>query len=159
MDNINEDGIIRIIMLYLDFETCCKNSSLLNFALTNRKYMGLISKLNKHSKIKYYKLSYKFQHKLNSKYNNICIKCNNLFNYKIETLIRIYKKSCNYNPVNFACMPIAKSRIYREFIHFNSNEMCKLFVKKTKLLFPNVKLFGSKCCSGKGIEIYLKIEK
>jgi hypothetical protein len=159
MDNINEDGIIRIIMLYLDFETCCKNSSLLNFALTNRKYMGLMSKLNKHSKIKYYKLSYKFQHKLNSKYNNICIKCNNLFNYKIETLIRIYKKSWNYNPVNFACMPIAKSSIYREFIHFNSNEMCKLFVKKTKLLFPNVKLFGSNCCSGKGIEIYLKIEK
>lgn len=159
MNNINEDGIIRIIMLYLDFETCCKNSSILNFALTNKKYTNLMLKLNRHNKIKYYKLSYKFRHKLNSKCDNICVKCNNLSNYKIETLIRIYKNSCNYNPVNFACMPIAKSSIYREFIHFNSNEMCKLFVKKTKLLFPNVKLFGSKCCSGKGIEVYLKIEK
>ena len=87
MNNINEDGIIRIIMLYLDFETCCKNSSMLNFALTNKKYTNLMLKLNRHNKIKYYKLSYKFRHKLNFKCDNICVKCNNLSNYKIETLV------------------------------------------------------------------------
>lgn len=156
MEVLTEQGLIINIMSFLDNKNCCTFSSVLNFGLTNKYYLNLLKnqKLFDINKFKYYKLCQNTKNLLNDNLEIICTNCN-----KIKSLVGLRKLICeckyyylnSYDDlINFYMEKKGKS-----FFHFNTKDECDKFKLDCNYLFPKVTL-GGYCCSGNGIEVFLK---
>jgi len=153
MNSITEDGIIIYIMSFLDRVTCCKNSSVFNFSITNKHYLTLLKqqKLFSTKKIKYFKLTDNIKKLLNNDLASICSKCKKIDHKGLEFLIRECKNYFyNHNYFRFSSLPLDKDNGF--YIHFKCDKNSLTFRKYCITSLPNLNI-GNTCCGGKGFQI------
>jgi len=156
MNSITEDGIIIYIMSFLDRVSCCKNSSVFNFAITNRHNLTLLKqqKLFLIKSIKYFKLTDNIKSLLNNDLDLICSKCGKMDYDGLEYLIRECKNYYYRNDYfRLSSLPLNKEKSF--YIHFECNYKSTLFRSDCLSSFPNLNI-GNICCGGKGFEIIFK---
>jgi hypothetical protein len=156
MEVLTEQGLIIIIMSFLDNKNCCSESSVLNFGITNKYYLNILKSQNNFimSKKKYYKLCENTKKLLNNNLEIICTNCNNI---KSLNGLRMLIHECkNYECVidsdlfNFYMKERGKS-----FFHFDTKDESDKFKLDCKFFYPKV-ILGNTCCSGNGLEVILK---
>lgn len=156
MDSITEDGIIINIMSFLDRITCCKNSSVFNFSITNKYYLKLLKEQNIFStkKIKYFKLTNNIKNLLNDNLSSVCSKCEKIDHKSLEFLIRESKNYYNnHNYFRFSSLPFDRDNSF--YIHFKCDEKSTTFRKYCITSLPNLNV-GNICCGGKGFQIIFR---
>ena len=156
MNKLTENGLLIIIMSFLDNKNCCKISSVLNFGITNKYYLNILKSQNKFimSKKKYYKLCESTRKLLNNNLETICTNCNNI---KSLNGLRMLFRECKYYYLNNNddLINFYMEKKGNSFFHFNTKNDCDNFKLDCNQLFPKVKL-GDRCCSGNGLEVFLK---
>jgi len=154
METLTENGLIIKIMSFLDNINCCKISSVLNFGLTNKKFLEILKdqKIFLICKYKYYILCNNTKKLLNDNLNNICTFCNNIDKNGLRMLLQECK---HYYLENKCKLNLNLNKKGTTYFHFDTKHECERFKLDCTILFPKVN-YGNTCCEGKGFQLILK---
>jgi hypothetical protein len=156
MNSINENGIIIHIMSFLDKNSCCKNSSVFNFGITNKNHLKLLKTQNVFlTKLsKYFKLTNNTKNLLNKDLDIFCTNCYEIDIKGLECLLGQCKANFLKNDdIDYPCYRSINKNYF--YIHFECKHESTKFKSDCISYFPNIAI-GNTCCSGKGFEIIFK---